>query len=54
MGIWRVSGFGGAWFSEVRQELKAADDRELVAAAVLDGLIEDWSVMRGRRLQAVR
>jgi len=33
--------------------VKAADNCELAAAAVLDGLIEDWSVMRCRRLQAL-
>ena len=53
MGIWRGAGFGEGWFSEDRLELKAADDCGLAAAAVLDGLIEDWSVMPCRRLQAL-
>ena len=45
MGIWRRSGCGGRWFSEDCRGLEAADDRELTAAVVLDGLIEDRSVM---------
>jgi hypothetical protein len=52
MGIWRGSGFGEGWFSQERRELKAADDRGLGVAAVLDGLIEDRSAMPCRRLQA--
>jgi len=31
--------------------VKAADDCGLAATAVLDSLIEDWSVMRSGRLQ---
>jgi hypothetical protein len=53
MGIWCGSGFGGGWFSQDRRELKAADDRGLGVAAVLDDLIENWSVMPCRRLQAL-
>ena len=53
MGIWRGSGLGGRWFSQDRRELKAADDCELAAAAILDGLMEDWSGMACRRLQAL-
>jgi len=32
---------------------KAAEDGGLGAAAVLDGVIEDWSVMSCRRLHAL-
>ena len=52
MGIWRGSGFGEGWFSQDRREMKAADDCALAAAAVLDGVIEDESVMPCRRWQA--
>ena len=45
--------FSEGWFFEDRCERKAADDCGLGAAAVLDGLIEDWSVMPCRRLQAL-
>jgi len=53
MGIWRGSGFGGECFSGDHRELKAADDCGLAAPAILDGLIEDWSVMACRRWQAL-
>ena len=53
MGILRGSGFGEGWFSRDRREVKAADDCGLAAAAVLDGLMEDWSVMPCRRLPAL-
>jgi len=45
----RGSGFGEGWFSQDRREAKAADDCVLAAAAVLDGVIEDQSVMPCRR-----
>ena len=51
MGIWRGSGFGGRWCCQDRRELEAADDRALTAAAMLDGLMEDWFVTSCRRLQ---
>jgi hypothetical protein len=53
MGIWRGSSFDRGGLSQDRRELKAAGDCELTAAAVLDGLIEDWSVRPFRRLQAL-
>jgi hypothetical protein len=46
------SGFGGGYCFEDRCELIAADDCGLAAAAVLDGVMENWSVMRCRRLHA--
>ena len=52
MGILRGSGFGEGWFSRDRREVKAADDCALAAAAVLDGVIEDQAVRRGRRWPA--
>jgi hypothetical protein len=45
MGIWRGSDFAGEWTSQDRRERKAAEDGGLDAVAVLDGVIEDWSVM---------
>jgi hypothetical protein len=53
MGIWRGRSFGEGWFWQDRQEVKAADDCGLAAAAVLDGAIEDQSVMPCRCLQAL-
>ena len=53
MGIWRGRSFGEGWFWQDRQEVKAADDCGLAAAAILDGLMEDWSGMACRRLQAL-
>ena len=52
MGILRGSGFGEGWSSQDRREVKAADDCGLAAAATLDGVIEDQSVMPCRRWQA--
>jgi len=52
MGILRGSGFSEGWSSQDRREVKAADDCGLAAAAVLDGVIEDESVMPCRRWQA--
>jgi hypothetical protein len=52
MEIRRGSGFGEGWFSQERRELKAAGDRGLGVAAVLDGRIGDRSVMPCRRVQA--
>jgi hypothetical protein len=44
MGIWRGSDFAGGWTSQDRRERKAAEDGGLDAVAVLDGVIEDWSL----------
>jgi hypothetical protein len=52
MGIWQGSGLGAGSCSEDRCELTAADDRGLAAAAVLDGVMENWSVIRCRLLHA--
>jgi len=52
MGIWRGSSFGEGWFSQDRREVKAADNCGLAAAAALEGVIEDQSVMPSRRWQA--
>ena len=52
MGIWRGSGVGEGWFSRDRQEMKAADDCALAAAAVLDGVIEDQPTRPCRRWRA--
>jgi len=53
MGIWPDSGSGRGWFCANRGERKAAEDGGLGGAAVLGGVIEDWSVMLCRRLQAL-
>jgi len=45
MGIWRLSGCSRGWFCGDRRELSAGDDSGVASAAVLDGLIGDWSEM---------
>ena len=45
--LWQEMVFAGSL------RLKAADDGGLTAAAVLDGRIDDWSVMSCRCLQAL-
>jgi hypothetical protein len=50
MGICRGSGVAGRRFCEDCCELKAADDCELVAGVVFEGLIGSWSVVSCRRL----
>jgi hypothetical protein len=52
MGIWRRSGCRRGGFCEDRRALRAGDYSGEFAAAALDGLIGDWSVMPCRRWQA--
>jgi len=52
MGIWRRSGCSQDGFAEIAKEVGAADDSGEAAAAELDGLIGDWSVMSCQRSQA--
>ena len=54
MGIWRWSGCCRGWLCDDRRAPRAADDNGELAAAALDGLIEDWSVMSCERWQATR
>ena len=53
MGIWPGSGCGRGWVCADGREQKAAEGGGLGVAAVLDGMIEDWSVVVCRRLQAL-
>src|SRR5271154_2009874 len=53
MGIWRRSGCRRGWFCEDRRALRAADYSGELAAAALDGLIGDWSVISCRRWHAL-
>src|SRR5207248_157947 len=52
MGIWRRSGCCRGGFCEDRRAPRTADDSGGLAAAALDGLIGDWSVMSCERWQA--
>src|SRR5207253_11474088 len=52
MGIWRRSGCCRGGFCEDRRAPRTADDSGELAAAALDGLIGDWSVMSCERCPA--